>query len=166
MMRCAAVVILAALVSGCAGMTGPGGILYRQTQQIRLSKAITLQEKGKAVPAEQLLTSICTEKGVAGVTDEALFRLSLYRLDAGISGDGVRQARQYLDLLRKEYPSSPWAPLAAQLSRYLASAGDQQQHDMKLKEQNSSLTKENKELHQRLDMLKKLELELGKGTGR
>jgi hypothetical protein len=162
MMRSVLVVILAALMSGCAAMTGPGGLFYGQTQQMRLSRAVTLVEDGQTAPAEKLLAGICAEKGVPGVTDEALFRLSLLRLGAGPTSDGMLEARQNLERLRKEYPSSAWTPLGAQLARFLTATGEVQQQEAKLKELVLSLTKENRELHQRLDMLKKLELELGK----
>lgn len=166
MIRCIMVAILAALVCGCAVMTGKGGIFYSQAQQIRLSKAKALQEGGKSADAEKLLADICAGEGVPGVTDEALFRLSLLRLDSAVPNNGIPGALHNLARLGKEYPSSTWAPLAAQLARHLTAVGEVQQQDAKLKELNLSLTRENRELRQRLEKLKNLELELGKGPGR
>jgi hypothetical protein len=160
------VAIMATLVCGCAVMTGKGGIFYSQAQQIRLSRAIALQEEGKSADAEKLLVDICAGEGVPGVTDEALFRLGLLRLDPALPSSGIPGALHNLGRLGKEYPSSTWAPLAAQLARHLTAAEDVQQQDAKLKETNLSLTRENRELRQRLEKLKNLELELGKGAGR
>jgi hypothetical protein len=165
MMRIVLAGILAVVLGGCAGMTGPDGVFYRQSQQVRLSRATTMMEEGKPAAAKELLAGICAEKGVQGVTDEALFRLSLLRLDAAQPGDDVPLALQDLRRLRKEYPSSAWTPLAALLAGYLTSTEDVKQQEAKLKEMNSSLAKENKELRQRLEKLKNLELELGKGAG-
>jgi hypothetical protein len=159
-------VTLAAVVTGCAGMTGPDGIFYRQSQQVTLSQAVTLMDEGKPAKARDLLANICAGKGVEGVTDEALFRLALLRLDAGQTGDGAPRARKELERLKKEYPSSMWAPLAAQIAGYLAATEDLNQQTDKLKESNYSLVQENKDLRQRLEKLKKLDLDLGHKTGR
>lgn len=160
-------IIMAALVlSGCATLTRPGGAFYASAQENKLNRAVTLLKQGKTSAAEGLLSAICTGPGIAGVTDEALFRLSLLQLGSGQEKNGGNKALRNLERLQKEYPASSWTPLAAGMTDFLASADDARQQNRKLKEQNLSLTKENKDLHQSIDKLKNLELELGKGTKR
>ncbi len=83
--------------------------------------------------------------------------------------------RQGLERLRKEYPASSWIPIAKAVTKTLAAmdasvsasraiGDDQQQQIKKLKEQISLLNKENRDLHQSIEKLKNLEIELGKGT--
>ncbi|HEY6873311.1 MAG TPA: lipoprotein [Geobacteraceae bacterium] len=158
-------IITAALaVSGCAGLTRPGGAFYPSAQENKLDRAVTLLQQGKTSAAEGLLSAICAGPKVAGVTDEALFRLSLLQLGSGKERNGGAQALHNLERLKREYPASSWTPLAAGLTDLLASADDVRQQNRKLKELNLSLTKENKELHQSIDKLKNLEMELGRGT--
>lgn len=158
-------IITAALaLSGCATLIRPGGAFYPSAQENKLDRAVTLLKQGKTSAAEGLLSAICAGPGVAGVTDEALFRLSLLQLGSGQEKNGVTQALHTLERLRKEYSNSPWAPMAASLIEFLASADDLRQQGRKLKELNLSLTKENKELRQSIDQLKTLELELGRGN--
>ncbi|HEX8960932.1 MAG TPA: hypothetical protein VF775_05100 [Geobacteraceae bacterium] len=147
-------IMMAALaLSGCATLEKPGGVLYRSGQGKKLARVENLLKHGKTSAATKLLAEICTEPGVPGVTDEALIRLSLLKLAAG------QQARRDLERLTKEYPTSSWAPLAANLIEHLDAADD-------AREQNRKLTKENKELHQSIEQLKSLELEMGKGGKR
>jgi len=158
-------IITAALaLSGCTTLTRPGGAFYPSAQENKLDRAVTLLKQGKTSAAEGLLSAICAGPGVAGVTDAALFRLSLLQLGSGQEKNGVIQALHNLERLQKEYPASSWTPLAAGLTGLLASADEARQQNRKLKELNLSLTKENKELRQSIDQLKALELELGRGT--
>jgi hypothetical protein len=160
-------IITAALaLSGCATLTRPGGALYPSAQENKLDRAVTLLKQGKTSAAEGLLSAICAGRGVAGVTDEALFRLSLLQLGSGQEKNGVTQALHNLERLKKEYPASSWIPLSAGLADFLASADEVRQQNRKLKELNSNLTKENKDLSQSIEKLKTLELELGRGNKR
>ena len=158
------IIATALALSGCATLTRPGGAFYSSAQENKLDRAVTLLKQGKTSAAEGLLSAICSGPGVAGVTDEALFRLSLLHLGSGQEKNGATQALHNLERLRKEYPNSPWAPIAASMTEFLASADDLRQQGKKLKELNLSLTKENKELRQSIDQLKTLELELGRGS--
>ena len=153
-------------MSGCASLNQKGGIFHRYGQEKKLDKAVTLLKDGKISEATKLLTAICSESGVPGVTDEALFRLSLLRLESIQEKNGTLKAQHDLERLQKEYPSSSWTPLASSLSEFLSSADDVRQQDRKLKELNLSLTKENKELRESIEKLKNLELEMGRGTKR
>jgi hypothetical protein len=149
-------------VSGCVTLTQPGGLLYRSVQEKKLERSVTLLEQGNRSAAEELMVAMCSEPGVPGVTDQALFRLSLLRLKAGQEKNGTEQAGHYLERLQKEYPASSWLPLAATLNELLASMDNMQQQRKNVKELNLSLTKENRELRQSIEKLKNLELELGK----
>jgi outer membrane protein assembly factor BamD (BamD/ComL family) len=153
-------IYLAMAMGGCATMTKPGGILYRTAQENKLARATKLMGERKSATAAELLASVCSEPGIEGVTDEALFRLGVLRLES----NQEKQAQHDLERLKKEYPKSPWAPMAASLTEFLSSTDDMRQQGRRLKEQNLSLTKENKELHQSIDQLKSLELELGRGS--
>lgn len=164
MRHCILITILALALTGCTTLNKPGGIFYRSGQEMKLARAVTLLEQGKTSAAADLLAAVCAEPGVAGVTDEALFRLSLLRLVSGQEKNGALKAHHELERLRKEYPASSWTPLASTLTEYLASSDDLRQQNRKLKELNLSLTKENQELHQSIEQLKNLELELGRGT--
>lgn len=145
-------------LGGCVSLSRPGGVLYPSTQSNRLAQAVALLEQGRTDAARELLAALCAEPGVAGITDEALLRLSLLRLGAGQD----RQIRHDLERLKKEYPASSWSPLADLLNEQLLSSEELQQQNRKLKEQNSSSTRENRELRQSIEKLKSLELELGK----
>lgn len=160
------IIILAFGTGGCAAMSQPVGILYRSGQERKLARAVTLVEQGKLSAAAELLAAVSAEPGVAGVTDEALFRLSLLRLMAGPEKNGMPRAHHDLERLKKEYPASSWAPLASSLTEFLATTDDLRQQNRKLKELNLSLTKENRELRQSIEQLKNLELELGRGNKR
>ena len=159
-------IILVLAMSGCASLSQKGGIIHQYGQERKLAKAVTLLKDGKISEATKLLTAICSESGVPGVTDEALLRLSLLRLGSIQEKNGIIKAQHNLDRLQEEYPSSSWTPLASSLSGFLESADDVRQQDRKLKELNLSLTKENKELRESIEKLKNLELEMGRGTKR
>ena len=161
--------LTALAVSGCATLTGPGGFLYHSVQEKQLERSVKLLEQGKTSAAEELLVAICAEPGVPGVTDQALFRLSLLRLKAGLEKNGTEQTGQYLERLKKEYPSSSWVPHAAAINELLSAMDythQQRKNVRELKELNLSLTKENKDLRQSIEKLKNLELELGQGHRR
>lgn len=149
-------------MSGCVTLTQPGGLLYRSVQEKKLDQTVKLLEQGNRSAAEKLLVAVCAEPGVPGVTDQALFRLSLLRLKAGQEKNSTEQAGHYLERLQREYPASSWLPHAATLNELLASMDNMQQQRKNVKETNLSLAKENRELRQSIEKLKNLELELGK----
>ena len=152
-------------LTGCTALTRQDGILYPYGQEKKLARAVTFLQEGKTPAASELLTAICAEKGVPGVTDEALFRLSLLHLGATLEKNGVAKAQHDLERLTDEYPTSPWALLASSLTEFLDSVEDVRQQERRLKESNHSLTKENRELRQNIEKLRNLELEMGKGRG-
>jgi hypothetical protein len=142
------IIILALALSGCATMAQPGGIFYNQAQQRKLDKAVKLLQEKNTSTAEELLTSICSEPAVKGVTDEALFRLSLLRLGPAQGRNGTIPAQYDLERLKKEYPSSSWAPMASSLTEFLKAHDKVRQEERMLKESNFSLTKDNRELRE------------------
>ena len=160
------IIMMVLALGGCATLTKPDGIFYSYGQHKKLAGAVTLLEEGKTSAAAKLLSAICDEKGVPGVTDEALFRLSLLRLESAQERNGMTQAQRDLERLQKEYPTSSWAPLASSLTDFLTSDDEARLQARKLKELNGALTKENRDLRQSIEKLKNLELEMGSGTRR
>jgi hypothetical protein len=146
--------------------TGDGGILYRYAQERKLAAAIELQKEGNLSSAVKSLAALCAEPGVPGVTDEALFRLSLLHLKNGLENDKVppQLALQSIERLRKEYPSSSWTGMAAPLAELLAATAELRRQNRTLKNQNQSLSRENQELRQNIEKLKRLDLELERKT--
>lgn len=131
-------------------------------QERRFAGALQYLMQGKEREAQGLLEQVVAGQALAGVTDEALFRLALLHLrDEGGKGDA--HAHALLVRLKKEYPRSIWTRQAAPLSAYLAGVGalrDSQREVRTLRERNQSLTRDNKELRQSLERLKNLDLEL------
>lgn len=178
------VIILVTMLglSGCATIGGESsGIFHHFKQERKLADAVELLGKGDEAAATALLNEITRAKGMPGVTDEALFRLSLLQLGHGVEEDRLEQTRKKLERLVKEYPSSSWAHMAGPLLETLASVEELQEQNRNLKilnlslnrenkEQqhlkslNLSLTRENKELRQSIERLKNLDLELEQKT--
>ena len=159
-------VIVALSLSSCSTLNQKGGIVYRLGQEKKLANAVALLEQGKTAAAGKLLTAICSETGVPGVTDEALFRLSMLRLASVQDKNSLAETQKRLERLGKEYPTSSWAPLASSLIDFIESADKVRQEDRRLRESNLALTKENRELRQSIEQLKNLEIEMGKGPKR
>ncbi len=117
---------------------------------------------GNEQATRDLLERVVEGPPINGVTDEALFRLSvLYLRDDG--GKGTVRAMELLDRLKKEFPISPWAHQAAPLGLYLAGVKTlrEQRREVKiLKELNLSLSRDNREMRQSMERLKSLDLEL------
>ena len=191
MKRHVLIIILAFGMSGCATPSKQGDLSFRSAQEWKLSRADALLQEGNASAAVQVLAQICAEPVVPGVTDEALFRLSLLHLGTGLESSGMVQTQNDLERLAKKYTFSTWAPLASRLTRFLASAEEARQQKMKveelnlslikeigeakgqifsltkeqrkLKQHNRYLLKENKEVREDIEKLKALEKVLGKG---
>lgn len=156
-------VLVALSLISCSTFNQKGGFVYRLGQERKLADAVALLEQGKKAAADKLLTDICSETGVPGVTDEALFRLSILRLESIQDRNSLAEAQKRLERLGKEFPTSSWAPLASSLVDFIESADTVRLEDKKLRESNLSLTKENRELRQSIEKLKSLEIEMGKG---
>lgn len=113
---------------------------------------------------DKSLEEIIAGPPTAGVTDEALFRLAVGNLRT--TRDASGKAQQLLNRLVKEYPESSWSELGKPLIDLLEAVAEQRRQLSTLKTQNQALSKETKELHQALDQLKNLDLELEKKSRR
>ena len=161
MRRYLVIVILTWVTAGCATLAGPGGIFHKQSLELKLSKAVSLQKQGDSAAAADLLAEICADKPVQGVTDEALFRLSLLRLGRG----EVEQTVKDLKHLTSRYPASTWAMPAANLTLFLASVNDTPQPVVGMDEETSTLELQrgvlnemNLALNKRMNSLKEVNL--------
>lgn len=117
------------------------------TSSGKLSDAVYSLEKGDEPAATKLLEELCNSKGKSlGVTDEALFRLSLLGIRRHNEPEEMQQVQKRLARLRTDYPESVWTRQVLPLMEYIA------EHEMTiseihtLKQRNSSLSKENREL--------------------
>ena len=167
MRRLVPLIALSLCLSACiAFQTGNDSIFSHYSHERKLDEAVQLQKEGKTSAAMEKLTALCAERGVPGVTDEALFRLSLLTLKSGLENDRdtSQLAQQKLERLRKEYPSSPWTGMAAPVTEALAATSELRRQNRTLKTQNQSLSKENQELRESIEKLKLLDLELEKKT--
>lgn len=140
------IMILVFGMGGCAALTEPGGLLYPYGQQRKFSKAMGVLQEGDTSTAAGLLNDISAEPVVPGVTDEALFLLTILRLGTDRDKNNIVRAQNDLERLAKEYPSSAWSPLASSLAGFLASTHETRQKEDMLNESNLSLKQENTEL--------------------
>lgn len=162
-MRSFLVICVVLGLSGCAPMQkGDGGIFHDYAQSRKLAEANDQLAKGDTVKAIRLLTAICDSRGVAKVTDEALFRLALLSFGPSPERDGNQRAAHLLKRLQKEYPASPWTVQAAPLIEFLNGVDELRRQNKNYKNANQSLSRENKELNQMIERLKRLDLELEK----
>jgi hypothetical protein len=179
--------LLTTLLCGCS-TTKAITLIPTTPQKYKLSKAVQSLEKGNEDAAIKLLEEVSEGKGIPGVTDEALFRLSMLGIRRQNETDGMKQVLSRLERLRADYPSSSWTRMAWPLMEYIASveaikgelrtvkvknasvarenrdlhaASQQTAREIReLQANNQSLAKENRELNQRIEKLKSLDLEL------
>jgi hypothetical protein len=143
-------------LNGCAGTMKPEVGNYVKTQTLRLESAKKLIKENRISAATELLNSICSAKGIPGITDEAMFRLALLYLGEGQGKNEIIQARQTLEKLQKEFPSSSWKTHAASLTGLIATLNRKIRN---LKGENVSLSRENRELRLNIEKLKILDVE-------
>jgi len=131
-------------------------------QERRFAGALEFLRGGNETAARDLFERVIEDPVRIGVTDEALFRLSLLYLRE----DGAKGAVRSMDLLermKKEFPVSIWTSQAAPLAAHLAGVKalrDRQREVKTLKELNLSLSRDNREMRQSIERLKSLDLEL------
>jgi hypothetical protein len=149
-------------LNACAAMGKVSGdASSRHAQQRKLVAAVELQKEGKVASAAESLATLVTQQDVPGVTDEALFRLTLLYLRNDVAKTkGTVPAQQCIERLRREYPASPWTAMASPLAELLTTTAELRQQNRTLKNQNQSLAKDNEELRQSIEKLKRLDLEL------
>lgn len=158
-----ALLALVTLNAGCAGMDGRMPRLLMLSEQERtLAGALDQLRAGKEQKARELLDKVVDGAPAAGVTDEALFRLALLSLRED-GGKGLLRAQVLLERLADKYPDSLWTKQSAPLLSHLTEARTlrNKQRELKaLKDLNFSLSRDNKEMRQSLEQLKRLDLEL------
>jgi hypothetical protein len=179
-MRKLAIIILCTMgLNACASLNlGDMNVVYRHNQQQKLDAAIALQKAGKISSAVESFKALCAERGLQGITDEALFRLSILYLDNGLDNDRefIQLAQQNMDRLKKEYPASSWTAMAEPISVLLSNIAELRRQNLNSKNQNQALSKENQalskenqalskenqELKESIEKLKRLDVELDK----
>ena len=157
------ILTLACSLTGCAAFQAKkASLVNNYTQSGNLSEVRKLLAKGDREGAFKILTDICAAPPAEGVTDEALFRLTLLSLDHGGEKEGETLALQTLRRLEREYPKSPWKAQAAPLAELLTRTEELRRQNRNYRTHNQSLVKENKELLQSIDKLKRLDMDLEK----
>jgi hypothetical protein len=137
-------------------------LLLLSEQERTLSGALDQLRAGKEQKARELLEKVVDGAPAVGVTDEALFRLALLSLKED-GGKGLLRAQQLLERLADKYPDSLWTKQSAPLLSHLTEARTlrNKQRELKaLRELNFSLSRDNKDMRQSLEQLKRLDLEL------
>lgn len=163
MMKTVLLIILLAVMTGCATLRGgEGGVMQRYSQSRKLGAAKELLDSGDRAGAARLLTAITNGGDIPGITDEALFRLALLNLRASVEREGNLQALQLLKRLKKSYPTSVWTVQAGQLPELLGGLEEVRRQLRSLKSSNQSLSNEINELNRNVDQLKQLDQELEK----
>ncbi len=164
------IILLLLGLTGCSTLKGTAPDradespkLSRSEASRKLSSALQALEQGRQGAAMPILEEIVAGSSARGVTDEALFRLSVLKLLNG-EKDGSASSIRYLERLRREYGDSVWTVQAKPLLAYLYAVADVNSQNRNLKASNSSLSKENKELHNSIKRLKSLEVQMERNT--
>jgi uncharacterized protein YceK len=170
--------LLILLLAICTGLSGCATIQkdnsYAEEQQIKLILAKMQLQNNQTPAAKKTLSEIATQPPVAGVTDEALFRLALLNLETGQQQIVTDKSGKDLVTLLNKFKSSSWRPHATTLiglidtyDSTLQEKAELEKTLKNLKSSNASLTKENLDLKkenldlkQDMEKLKKLDLEL------
>jgi hypothetical protein len=160
----AALLFLCLMISGCASFDRSMPHFITSTEEQNLKAGLGQLRAGNVQTARNLLEKVVDGAPVVGVTDEALFRLALLSLKEDGS-KGLLRAESLMERLSDNYPDSLWTRQSAQLLAHLVEfkALRNRQRELKaLKEQNLSLSRDNKEMRQSLEQLKQLDMELEK----
>lgn len=154
----------ASTVSVTGVAAAPADVSLVRDQERHFAGALEFLRTGSEQEARDLLERVVAGPPRSGVTDEALFRLSLLYLgDEG--GKGSVRSQELLERLTDEFPQSIWAHQGAPLAAYLTGVRtlrDRQREVRTLKELNLSLSRDNREMRQSIERLKSLDLELEK----
>lgn len=149
------------LTSGCGALVTLNGSATRAEER-NFAGALQYLRSGNEAAARDLFERTVEAPPLMGVTDEALFRLALLNLREE-GGKSEQRARVLLNRLIREFPASIWArqasPLAAHLQEVSTLRGVQRELK-NLRNQNLSLSQDNKELRQSIERLKQLDMEL------
>jgi outer membrane protein assembly factor BamD (BamD/ComL family) len=159
-----ALLFLSVMISGCASFEKATPLFITSTEERNLAAGLKELRAGNEQPAHNLLEKVVEGVPAAGVTDEALFRLALLSLKEEGAKSTLR-SQALLERLADKYPDSIWTRQSTQLLAHLVEvkALKNRQRELKmLKDQNVSLSRDNKEMRQSLEQLKQLDLELEK----
>ncbi len=157
-----AVLILVMVNAGCASLDRGMPHFITRSEERNLEAGLGQLRAGNEQSARDLLEKVVDGVSIAGVTDEALFRLALLSLKED-GGKGSLRAQALLERLADKYPGSLWTKQSAPLLAHLVDVRTlrNRQRELKnLKELNLSLNNNNRELRQSLERLKQLDLEL------
>jgi len=155
-----AVLLLVLLCSGCT-LFQQGQTDGISEQERQFAGALQFLRQGNEQRARALLEQVVLGPRHAGISDEALFRLALLKLRD--DEKGPQEAHTLLMQLSTQHPDGIWARQAAPLVSFLATTQKllaRQRDTRGLRELNSQLYRENKELRLNIEKLKKLDLEL------
>lgn len=158
--------LLFSMSGGCGTFLGRNLSVTRNVSSSERNFAAALESlrAGNESVARDLLVRVVNEPALAGVTDEALFRLALLNL-RDENGKGERRATELIERLLGEFPVSIWSRQAAPLAEYVQETVALRARTRELKalrNQNLSLSRDNKELRQSIERIKDLDLELEK----
>lgn len=143
--------LLLSMMFMTTGCTAPRSAAFSQ-QGRTLDEARDHIRAGQEQLARALLEKVVEAEPIAGVTDEALFRLALLTLNE-IGGKGSQRSQALLEKLTDAYPDSIWTRQSSPLLLHLT-------EHRSLRNRNYSLSRDNKEMRQNLEQLKRLDLEL------
>ena len=162
MCGCALSGLRSSAVTVSTASTAPAEVSAAREQERRFAGALEFLRAGREQEARDSLELVLEGPQRAGITDEALFRLSLlYLRDEG--GRGTVKTQELLERLKADFPRSIWTQQSAPLIAYLAGVKtlrDRQREVKTLKELNLSLSRDNREMRQSIERLKSLDLEL------
>lgn len=145
------------VISGC------GTLGLRSEQQQLFDEGMQFLHAGNQQQSYERFQQVVHAAPVAGITDEALFRLTLLQFAEECGGKGTPQTLALLERLKKEYPASPWTHQAAPLAACLSGKGSREkerEHINQLVRENRELARENRELRQNIERLKNLDFEI------
>jgi DNA repair ATPase RecN len=155
---------------------------------LKLAETISQLEKGNETAATKQLQDISNSKDpLYGATDEALFRLSLLEIRKHDDPGTMQNIQKRLAKLQSEFPSSQWSRMSWPLTEYITQMEAMRADLRSIKQKNSALskdnreltqsnqqlqgtvqtlTKENRDINQRIEKLKSLDIELEKKNRR
>jgi hypothetical protein len=154
--------MLLVTLGGCSGMFGKAAGRDTADKRQNLESAVTMMRSGLESEARFFLERVIDDTWEEGVTDEALFRLALLKINDGQLGGG-RSSLDLIAKLRNKYPSSVWTKQVLPLYTNLMgekSARNRERELISMREKNLSLSRDVRELRQTIERLKSLDIEL------
>jgi hypothetical protein len=148
-------------LSGCTGITGSWSLRGSSDKRQNLASAVDMIRSGLDKEARFYLERVIDDQREDGVTDEALFRLAILKINDGDAGG--KSSLELLERLRNSYPKSVWTKQSAPLYSYVQNSKSIRNRERELnslREKNLSLSKDVRDLRSVIDRLKALDLEL------